>query len=313
MNTRLVFGSLAFLTATVLATACASSSDNAENDDDNEVISTHNETASSFGLTTKEIALTLDDGPGPRTIEIAEWLAKEKIPATFFMVGKNAKANPTAVKRVAELSQQNNGLFIIGNHSMTHPLSLVRLGEAGALAEIMNADAILKDNIAASQATYPTAISFFRAPGGAFTGLGAANIAKINASGAGKYQGPVFWDIGGALANNFSADWDCWAKHVSVNNCMDGYEREAAARGRGVMLAHDIHSQSVDMLIGTGAAGGRSFIHDMQAKGYKFVSMRAHDPSSAIGLVSSAPLESSATSGAVANGTDPEGETLDPQ
>ena len=30
-----------------------------------------NATGSTFGLTTKEIALTLDDGPGPRTIEIA--------------------------------------------------------------------------------------------------------------------------------------------------------------------------------------------------------------------------------------------------
>ena len=92
MNTRLVLGSLAFLTATVLATACASTDDNAGKNDDNEVISTHNETASTFGLTTHEIALTLDDGPGPRTIEIAEWLAKEKIPAAFFMIGKSATA-----------------------------------------------------------------------------------------------------------------------------------------------------------------------------------------------------------------------------
>ena len=312
MNTRLVFGSLAFLTATVLATACASSDDGTGNNDDNEVISTHNETASTFGLTTKEIALTLDDGPGPRTIEVAEWLAKEKIPATFFMIGKNAKANPAAVQRVVQLSQQNNGLFIIGNHSMTHPLSLVKLGEAGALAELMNADAVLEDAIAASQKTYPTAISFFRPPGGSFIALGAANIAKINATAAGKYQGPVFWDIGGALANGYSADWDCWAHKVSVGSCMDGYEREATAHGRGVMLAHDIHSQSVDMLIGTGGAGGRSFIHEMQGKGFKFVSMRAHEPSSAVGLVSSGAAESSATSSAIANGSDPEG-TLDPQ
>ena len=312
MNTRLVLGSLAFLTATVLATACASTDDNAGKNDDNEVISTHNETASTFGLTTHEIALTLDDGPGPRTIEIAEWLAKEKIPAAFFMIGKSAKANPTAVQRVAQLSQQNNGLFIIGNHSMTHPLSLVKLGEAGALAELMDADAVLEDAIAASQKTYPSAISFFRPPGGSFIALGAANIATINATAAGKYQGPVFWDIGGALANGYSADWDCWAHKVSVGSCMDGYEREATAHGRGVMLAHDIHSQSVDMLIGTGAAGGRSFIHEMQAKGFKFVSMRAHEPSSAVGLVSSSSIESSATSSALANGSDPEG-TLDPQ
>lgn len=292
----------------LLAVACTAD-DGASTNDDNEVIGSHNETAATFGLASNELALTLDDGPGPRTIEIAEWLAKEKIPATFFMVGKNAKANPRAVQRVVELSNQNNGLFIVANHSMTHPLSLVKLGESGALNEIVNADAILKDSIAASQKVgYAAPTYFFRAPGGSFVGLGTANIAKINANGAaGKYEGPVFWDVGGALANGYSADWDCWGKHVSVGSCMDGYIRESVARKRGVVLAHDIHSQTVDMLTGTGAANGRSYIHEMQAKGFKFVSLRAHEAQRTAGLSISPSLESSATASATSHGVDPEG------
>lgn len=295
MMRKTVLGGL--LMAGMLAVACGASDDDSTTGDDNEVIGTHNDVGATFGLQNKELALTLDDGPGPRTIEVAEWLAKEKIPATFFMVGKNAKANPGAVKRIVDLSNANGGLFIVANHSMTHPLSLPKLGANGALAEIMNADAVLKDSTIASQKAYGSAAFFFRAPGGSFTSLGAANIQRINASGANKYQGPVFWDIGGALANGYAADWECWSKKASIQTCTDGYVRESEARKKGIILAHDIHSKTVDMLTGTGGANGRSFIKDMQAKGYKFVSLRAHETAPAMGLMESSSLERTVVEG----------------
>ena len=61
-----------------------------------------------------KIFLTFDDGPGPKTVEIAEELNKAGIKATFFMTGVNVKAMPWAVKMVAELGHE------IGVHAYYH-------------------------------------------------------------------------------------------------------------------------------------------------------------------------------------------------
>ncbi len=273
---RSLFAALAALVA-VSASAVACSAPLEEEAGSGEAaVGTKNLTANDFGLEDKEIVLTLDDGPGPRTVELAEWLADEGVPAVFFMVGKNAAANPRAVERVAELSARSGGKIIVANHSMTHTTPLPRQGVDGALAEIMNADGVLARNIAASQAPLPNAVSFFRPPYGAFTALGAANISRINDRGADKYVGPVFWDIGGELNANYSADWACWGK-VTVDRCIDGYIAETQRRKRGIMLLHDVHSRTVDMLMGTGQANGRSLIKELRGQNFRFVSLRAHD------------------------------------
>lgn len=270
------------LLASVAATAVACSATVDETDpgaaQDEGAIGGRNLTGSGFGLLDNEIVLTLDDGPGARTIELAEWLAKEKVPAVFFMVGKNAAANPAAVERVVQLSNENNGLFIVANHTMNHQARpLPSLGVRTTINEIMDADRILSPNIKASQKVgYNSSVSFFRPPYGDLLRIGQANIATINQSGGDKYAGPVFWDIGGELKNGFSADWACWGK-VSVTTCMDGYIKETKARKKGIMLAHDVHARTVDMLTGTNAAGGRSLIKELRAAGFKFVGLRAHE------------------------------------
>ncbi|MDP6670379.1 MAG: polysaccharide deacetylase family protein [archaeon] len=62
----------------------------------------------------KKIFLTFDDGPGPKTVDLAELLNKLGIKATFFMVGLNIQTMPGAVKRVAELGHE------IGVHAFRH-------------------------------------------------------------------------------------------------------------------------------------------------------------------------------------------------
>jgi peptidoglycan/xylan/chitin deacetylase (PgdA/CDA1 family) len=265
-----------FLLALAVPVAACSSAAEEDTGASGDAVSAKNSVGRDFGLTDKEIALTLDDGPGPRTIELAQWLADENVPATFFMVGKNAKANPDAVKKLAELSASKGSLFFIGNHSMTHTTPLPKQGVDGATAEIMDADGILSDAINEAQSQLPDVRPFFRPPYGAFTALGASNIASINAAGAAKYSGPVFWDIGGELSNDYSADWACWGK-VTMDRCIDGYVAETNARRRGIILAHDVHSKTVDMLTGKGSANGRSLIRELRGLGYTFVSLRAHD------------------------------------
>jgi peptidoglycan/xylan/chitin deacetylase (PgdA/CDA1 family) len=72
----------------------------------------------------KAVALTFDDGPDPLyTPQVLDILAREHVRATFFDVGKFAKASPGIVKR-----QVRDG-HIVGSHTYSHIL-LTRLGEA---------------------------------------------------------------------------------------------------------------------------------------------------------------------------------------
>lgn len=62
----------------------------------------------------KEVALTFDDGPAAPTGIILDALAKEKVKATFFLIGKNIAGNEALVKRMADEGHA------IGNHSFSH-------------------------------------------------------------------------------------------------------------------------------------------------------------------------------------------------
>lgn len=64
----------------------------------------------------KVIALTFDDGPDQKyTPKILDILKKEKVPATFFLMGARVSKYPHVAKRVVEDGH------IVGNHSFWHP------------------------------------------------------------------------------------------------------------------------------------------------------------------------------------------------
>ena len=94
----------------------------------------------SRGLPTRTVALTFDDGPDPRwTPKVLAVLAREHVPATFFVVGARAAQHPALVRKVLD------GGHEIGNHTWSHTdlagvpswrrnleLSLGQLGLAGS-------------------------------------------------------------------------------------------------------------------------------------------------------------------------------------
>jgi len=64
----------------------------------------------------KQIVMTFDDGPDERyTPRILDILAKNKVPAVFFMTGINAEENLPLVERVYKEGHE------IGNHTFLHP------------------------------------------------------------------------------------------------------------------------------------------------------------------------------------------------
>ena len=86
------------------------------------------------------VALTFDDGPHPQdTPAILDILDEAGIRATFFFVGKNARAHPDLVRRAALAGHE------VGNHSDTHPWWFSLAGPGRVRREIREACRSLED------------------------------------------------------------------------------------------------------------------------------------------------------------------------
>lgn len=88
-------------------------------------------------LKLKCVALTFDDGPGPRTKEVQDALAAGKAGGTFFLLGQNSDSSPETVLRGSAMGME------IANHSMTHP-DLAKKSADRVTKEIVGTDEILK-------------------------------------------------------------------------------------------------------------------------------------------------------------------------
>jgi len=191
----------------------------------------------------KEIVLTFDDGPTPGvTDKMLDVLKKYNVKAAFFVVGANVKAHPSLMKRMVEEGH------IVANHSMTHTalkdLSIFTWKKK-VRAEVYDAHAVMGTYMTNSRHFY------FRAPEGAWDPKYAN---YLNEDVLGKdYIGPVLWDIGGEVEvvdgqYRQAADWACWSRKISVDDCLSGYLYEARKYKGGVVLMHDLRIQSVQML-----------------------------------------------------------------
>ncbi len=87
------------------------------------------------------VALTYDDGPNPPyTDRILDVLAREKVPATFFVVGRAVVAYPKTMHRIVA------GGNAIGNHTWDHR-HLVLLPRAGLRAEMQRTDDAIQQTV----------------------------------------------------------------------------------------------------------------------------------------------------------------------
>jgi peptidoglycan-N-acetylglucosamine deacetylase len=107
---------------------------------------------------TKAVALTFDDGPDPaQTPKLLKLLAKQRVQATFCLVGENVRRHPELVRQIVA------GGHALCNHTWNHSLKIGKQPAAKIVADLKRTnDAILK---AAPKAK----IKYFRAPGGNFT------------------------------------------------------------------------------------------------------------------------------------------------
>lgn len=87
----------------------------------------------------RELVLTFDDGPHPDwSGPILDVLARKQVPATFFLVGHNARNHPDLVRRMAAEGH------VLANHTDTHP-KLPEIADAAVDEEIARCQETLED------------------------------------------------------------------------------------------------------------------------------------------------------------------------
>ena len=108
----------------------------------------------------RRVALTFDDGPGPSTGPLLDVLARHRVQATFFLVGKNLRGAALGdEKKARDLAvRQIRAGHRLGSHADSHsrdPMSL-----ADFVAELRAVDDLIRGLYAEAGATAPDALPF---------------------------------------------------------------------------------------------------------------------------------------------------------
>ena len=89
----------------------------------------------------KVVALTFDDGPNPKyTAKLLTILKKQRVEATFFLVGKSIDKYPNLAKRIIQ-----NG-HSVGNHSYYHR-HLTTVNEQDLLTDVAKSQLVFWENL----------------------------------------------------------------------------------------------------------------------------------------------------------------------
>lgn len=180
---------------------------------------------SSFGLRKGQLLLTIDDGPNPRvTGPILDLLDQYGIKASFFMVGRNVQANQALVREVAKRGH------LVANHSYTHDFS--KINPTSIVGEVVDTYKAISSALGGPQ----QGRLLMRSPGLAWAAARAQNL--NNNPIARRYIGPIHANLGTDAPR---ADWDCWTKGRSAEQCADWYFYDIMNAGRGVILMHDVY------------------------------------------------------------------------
>jgi peptidoglycan/xylan/chitin deacetylase (PgdA/CDA1 family) len=178
----------------------------------------------SLPLNDREVVLTFDDGPLlPYSNQILDVLASQCVKATYFLVGEMARAFPATVRRIYEEGHT------IGTHSEDHPTRFGQLPVEKMRHEI---DWGISD-VSAALGDSKYLAPFFRIPGLARSDLVESELAAR-----------------GLTVFSSDADADDWHHRISGQQIIALAMRRLEARGKGILLLHDIHPATVAALPG---------------------------------------------------------------
>jgi peptidoglycan/xylan/chitin deacetylase (PgdA/CDA1 family) len=192
----------------------------------------------SLPLADKEVVLTFDDGPlPPHSTAVLDTLAAQCVKATFFLVGEMAREFPSIVRRIHEDGHT------IGTHSEHHPLRMHKMPIDKVRAEIDRGIADVGGALWDQKDLAP----FFRIPG----------LARSDA---------IEKELADRSLVVFSSDTvaDDWHRRIRSADIVRLAVSRLEARGRGILLLHDIHRTTADALpelLGKLKAAGFHVVH----------------------------------------------------
>ncbi len=190
-----------------------------------------------------EVVLTFDDGPMPgKTVRILDTLDAAGVKATFLMVGQMARAYPHLVREVAARGHT------IGTHTEIHA-NLGKMSRADALAEIARGERAVAAALAGSG---ESVAPFFRFPYLSDTPALRSTLAQ---------RGTVVIDV-----DIDSKDY----VRTGGGTVMRRTLAHLRQRGSGIVLFHDIHARTAQMLpafLDALARDGYTVVHLVPAGG----------------------------------------------
>ncbi len=192
--------------------------------------------AETLPLSDHEVVLTFDDGPLPHNSDqVLDILAAQCVKATFFTIGRMAQAAPEGVRKLRDAGHS------IGTHTQNHPAGMKRMSIERARTEIDDGIASVKTALGDDAALSP----FFRIPGLSRTEAVEDYVAS---------QGIQIWSA------DFPADdWH----HISSSRVYDIAMKRLEAKGRGILLLHDIQARTVAAL--------PKILRELKGRGYRIV------------------------------------------
>jgi len=190
----------------------------------------------------KNLVLTFDDGPDPVwTPQILAILEKEKVPATFFIVGDQAQRYPGILGEMAK-----NG-FLVGNHTYNHP-DIMSISDSRLKLELNRTERYI-------EAEYGKKTALFRSPYN--TDTVTTDLRQLHALDQINQLGYII-----AGANIDSDDWQRPGVEKIVNNVLSQLGPD-----NHVIVMHDSggdRSQTITAL--------KILIPKLRSEGYSFVS-----------------------------------------
>jgi peptidoglycan/xylan/chitin deacetylase (PgdA/CDA1 family) len=181
-----------------------------------------------------EVVLTFDDGPqAPYTNQVLRALAHECVQAIFFMVGRQARANPELAWQVRAAGHT------IGTHTENH--LLYKMPPDRAAYEIDTGIASVGKVFRSQRTLAP----FFR-----FPGLFRTNEAEQHL----RSRGLMAWSV-----DVDSYDW----KKISVNHMLGHTFHDLDKRRGGILLMHDVQAKTALAL--------PTLLAELKQRGYRIV------------------------------------------
>lgn len=162
----------------------------------------------------KYIALTFDDGPSSNTGRLLDVLNSYNAKATFFVMGRKIKNNPSVLNRMINEGHQ------IGGHSWSHP-QFTAISEEALRSQIMDT----RDKISSVTGADTTLV---RPPYGSVD-------SEVKAVGADLGVSFINWSVD-------SLDWK------SQNAKIIYYDIMTKVKNGSIILCHDTHSTTVEAM-----------------------------------------------------------------